>query len=63
MKQTVEPFFRPEADFEVNGFVPNVVFPTGLVRDGERLLLYYGAADAACAVVEFDLKELMVAME
>lgn len=62
LKQTVEPFFHPEADFEVNGFVPNVVFPTGLVRDGERLLLYYGAADAACGLVEFDLAELMAAM-
>ena len=32
-----EPFFVPEADFEVDGFVPDVVFPTGVVRDGETL--------------------------
>ena len=31
-----EPSFRPEAEFEVAGFVPNVVFPTGLVQEGKR---------------------------
>ena len=59
-----EPFLVPEADFEVEGFVPNVVFPTGVVRDGGSLLVYYGAADAASAVAEFregDLLDAMVA--
>ena len=46
LRRTPEPFFVPEADFEVAGFVPNVVFPTGVVQDGETLLVYYGAADA-----------------
>jgi predicted GH43/DUF377 family glycosyl hydrolase len=59
---TVEPFFRPEADFEVAGFVPNVVFPTGLVQDGDALLVYYGAADAVTAVAEYSLGELRSAM-
>ena len=40
-------------DFEVAGFVPNVVFPTGVVQDGDALLVYYGAADAVTAVAEF----------
>ena len=53
LKWTAEPFMRPEAEFEVNGFVPNVVFPTGVVQDGETLLVYYGAADAVTAVAEF----------
>ena len=47
LRRTAEPFFVPEADFEVAGFVPNVVFPTGVVEDGETLLVYYGAADAS----------------
>jgi len=42
LRRTPEPFFVPEADFEVAGFVPNVVFPTGVVQDGETLLVYYG---------------------
>ncbi len=57
-----EPFFVPEADFEIAGFVPNVVFPTGVVRDGETILVYYGAADMFTAVAEFSERELLDAM-
>ena len=52
----------PETDFERTGFVPNVVFPTGIVPDGEKVLVYYGAADAVTAVAEFELRELLGAM-
>jgi len=52
----------PESDFEVSGFVPNVVFPTGLVQNGDALLVYYGAADAVTGVAEFSLRELIEAM-
>jgi predicted GH43/DUF377 family glycosyl hydrolase len=62
LRQTAEPFFGPLAEFEVKGFVPNVVFPTGLVRDGEALLVYYGAADSVTAVVQFSERELLAAM-
>lgn len=57
-----EPFVVPEADFEVSGFVPNVVFPTGVVRDVETILVYYGAADMFTAVAEFSERELLDAM-
>jgi predicted GH43/DUF377 family glycosyl hydrolase len=56
------PFFAPETDFEVDGFVPNVVFPTGVVRDREAILVYYGAADAFTAVAEFSVLDLLDAM-
>jgi predicted GH43/DUF377 family glycosyl hydrolase len=62
LRRTRDPFFRPEAEFEVAGFVPNVVFPTGLVQEGETFLLYYGAADAVTAVAEFRLTDLLDAM-
>jgi predicted GH43/DUF377 family glycosyl hydrolase len=39
-----------------------VVFPTGVIQDGETLLVYYGAADAVTAVAEFDTRELLTAM-
>ena len=37
----------PEMDYETNGFVSNVIFPTCTLVDGEtgRIALYYGAAD------------------
>ena len=40
-----EPVFAPEKEWEKVGQVPNVVFVEGMVRDGNRWLFYYGAAD------------------
>ena len=39
--------------------MPDVVFPTGIVETEETFLVYYGAADACTAVVEFSREELM----
>jgi beta-1,2-mannobiose phosphorylase / 1,2-beta-oligomannan phosphorylase len=54
--------FIPENDYEIEGFVPNVVFPTGTVQQDDRLLVYYGAADTSTGVVEFSLKELLASI-
>jgi predicted GH43/DUF377 family glycosyl hydrolase len=62
LRRTAEPFFRPEAAFEVSGFVPNVVFPTGVVQDGDKLLIYYGAADTVTAVAEFSVHDVLERM-
>lgn len=40
-----EPIFSPEAAYETNGPVGNVVFGTGLIEIGEMYYLYYGAGD------------------
>lgn len=61
-RRTPEPVFEAQADFERQGFVPDVVFPTGIVEAGDRLLVYYGAADAFTAVVEFARDELLAAL-
>lgn len=52
----------PETEYERRGFVPDVVFPTGIVPQGETVLVYYGAADAVTAVVEFRLRDLLRAV-
>ncbi|MEM6750160.1 MAG: hypothetical protein AAF612_06790 [Planctomycetota bacterium] len=57
------PVLAPEQDFERKGFVDNVVFPTGAVRRGASLYVYYGAADQCCGVTSFDLEELLDACE
>lgn len=54
-----EPIMVPEADFEREGFLPDVVFPTGIVERGETVLVYYGAADMNAGVVEFSLGDLL----
>jgi predicted GH43/DUF377 family glycosyl hydrolase len=48
IRKTDEWVFGPEAPYEITGDVGRVVFPCGWVRDepGDRLFLYYGAADS-----------------
>jgi len=55
--------FVPETEYEREGFVPNVVFPTGIIQQGDNVLVYYGAADTYCAVVEFSLSEILASLK
>ena len=57
------PLLTPWADFERDGFVPNVIFPTGIVADGSSMLVYYGAADTHSAVVRLSLDEILDGFE
>ncbi len=54
-----KPILVPEAEFEREGFVPNVVFPTGMVLHEDRALIYYGTADTCTGVVELSLQEIL----
>jgi len=60
--RTPEPVLAPEAEFEREGFVPGVVFPSGVVQREGRLLVYYGAADTCVGLVELALDELVAAL-
>jgi beta-1,4-mannooligosaccharide/beta-1,4-mannosyl-N-acetylglucosamine phosphorylase len=50
----------PEADYEVAGHVPNVVFPVAALCDSEadRLAVYYGAADTVTCLAYAHISEL-----
>ena len=48
------PFLEPTLAWEKVGQVPNVVFVEGLVREKDRWLLYYGAADKYVGVASVD---------
>lgn len=50
--------FSPQYVWERNGEVNNVVFPTGTALFGDRLFIYYGAADEKIACASLSLKEL-----
>jgi predicted GH43/DUF377 family glycosyl hydrolase len=47
-----QPLLEPNEPYEQQGFVPNVVFPGGIVHVDDRILVYYGAADESTAVAE-----------
>lgn len=60
---------EPRESYELVGQVPNVVFPSGMVVEGEdaeghamnesRVLLYYGAADSCVALATSTVGELI----
>ncbi len=63
--RTSKPILQPETEFEQNGFVPNVIFPTGLVpaKDNpDSLLLFYGAADQSTAVMQVSQQEILASL-
>lgn len=53
------PLFLPELEWELNGEVNNVVFPTGTALFGNTLFIYYGAADSRIACASVNLPELI----
>ena len=62
LRRSQEPIMQPTADFERSGFVDNVVFPTAMLKQGDTLSVYYGAADTYTGVVEFSQRELLAAL-
>ena len=54
-----QPVMQAEADFERSGFLPDIVFPTALIRRGDEIDVYYGAADTATGVTRYSLDELL----
>jgi predicted GH43/DUF377 family glycosyl hydrolase len=59
VKVSPEPILEPQLEFEKEGFVAKVVFPTGVLEDGDRLLIYYGASDKYCAMAELSRRDVM----
>ncbi len=53
------PLFVPEEDWELNGEVNNVCFPTGTALSDDTLYIYYGAADEQIAVASVSVTELL----
>ncbi|MCP4642338.1 MAG: glycosylase [bacterium] len=62
LRRSAEPIMVPEADFECEGFVNSVVFPTGVVERDDVLQVFYGAADANVGVVEWAKEDLLAAL-
>lgn len=59
--RTNQHLLTPEADYEVFGHVPNVVFPCAALHDEPtgRLAIYYGAADTCTCVCYASIGQLV----
>lgn len=57
-----DPILEPETSYERSGLFANVVYGTGHVtldQQGDRIRLYYGAADAVIAAADFSVEEIV----
>ncbi|MCC6485215.1 MAG: glycoside hydrolase family 130 protein [Armatimonadetes bacterium] len=63
LAKTPAPIMKPEASYEVQGFKANVVFTCGAIVEGERVSVYYGAADEVMAGADLCLSEILEALE
>lgn len=60
LARTDEWIFGPEAEYELTGNVPGVVFPTGWIVDNDDTVrMYYGAADTCVGVATAPLADLI----
>lgn len=53
------PLFSPTEPYEIEGFVNNVVFPTGTAIFDGTLYIYYGAADTCVAAASIAMNTLL----
>lgn len=53
------PLFSPDQEWETDGVVNNVVFPTGAIVENDTLYIYYGAADKRIGTASVNLQELL----
>ena len=61
--RSVFPIFEPVEEYEWKGATPGVVFPCGIVRRGNILFLYYGAADSVVGVATAKLSEILAMLK
>ncbi len=59
LARSPEPILKPEAPYEREGDVPNVVFPEGAVILGDTLYVFYGAADRVCCLATVSVSALL----
>ncbi len=62
LARTEGPIIVPEENYEISGYINNVIFPTGALLDKDKLSVYYGAADTTVCVAHVSLYDLIETM-
>lgn len=60
--RTSGPIVVPEEQYEMAGYIPNVVFPSGALLEKNILTIYYGAADTTACAVRVHIEDLLNTM-
>jgi len=59
LARSEEPIMEPGAPYEREGFLGEVIFTNGHVVDGDRLTLYYGAADSVICAANLSIQTIL----
>ncbi|MCI1779421.1 MAG: glycoside hydrolase family 130 protein [Bacteroidales bacterium] len=59
LARSEEPIMEPTADYEKKGFFGNVVFTNGCLRNGNTIIIYYGASDEVICRAEFSISQIL----
>ena len=60
--RTSGPIIVPEEAYEMAGYIPNVIFPSGALLEKDILTIYYGAADTTACTVKVHIEDLLSTM-
>ena len=59
LARTTDPIMVPTEPYEISGFFGHVVFTNGHIVDGDKLTIYYGAADEFVCGADFSIEEIL----
>ena len=59
LARTDAPLMVPEEEYELYGVVPQIIFPSGMLKVRKELHIYYGAADTTCCVASANLDSVV----
>jgi predicted GH43/DUF377 family glycosyl hydrolase len=59
IRRSDEWIFGPRAPYEREGDVDDVVFPCGWIKKGDKIFMYYGAADSRICLATADFDEVV----
>ncbi|MDO8575607.1 MAG: hypothetical protein Q7R78_02825, partial [bacterium] len=57
--RTTHPLMVPEEIYEMYGYIPNIIFPTGALLNNNDLDIYYGASDTTTCKATLRLSDLI----
>lgn len=62
LARSEEPIMEPVAPYEQEGFLGHVIFTNGHLVDGDRLTLYYGAADSVICAAHLSIQSILASL-
>jgi len=63
LARSEEPIMEPLEQYEQEGFFGHVIFTNGHVVSGDRLTLYYGAADSVICAATFSIESILAGLK